>query len=189
MRSIWHLITSHRFIAMLSVAIIVGYSAGSAASIASALYTSNQALYLEEAFGNEEVSSLRVIGFSSDWYNCNGTNCQSQPKWVRVDWTITNGYSDFSGMWAKYQGCGAYSCGGDFNYVLRPVGPSPSSGYQYLTLDGTCTIGLGTPWFWQGGMCDMHSDCIHSHQAIYGPRTTWYWTPPSSGASNVQYWW
>lgn len=191
MRLSSHIFSHRHYIALLCVSFIIGYSMGMASPAAGLWFASPTRYNLMEESGGEKASSLKVTGSSSNWYNCNGSNCKSNPSSVKIDYSVVDGSSHFWGVWGKYAGGGAYSCSGDYGYLWVDAGPSGpgSTGSRTVYLSGSCPVGIGVPWFWQGGMCDSQTDCIHSHQAIYGPRITWYWAPTGSSAFNIQYWW
>lgn len=88
-----------------------------------------------------------------------------------------------------YPGAGPYYCPEGLRYSLVYAGPSNPSGSETLHFNLPCTIGLGVPWNWRGGMCDEAFWCNLVYGVTWGPHISWFWAAPGTSAYLFQYWW
>lgn len=174
-----------RRIVLGGIAPIAGYLL--ATSPVSGLYASGTG-NLSEASGGESVQVLTVTGSADNWTSCDGINCTSVARYVRVGWSI-NDTSTFYGIWANRADAGV-ACQGDDPYKQVNAG-AYSSGYDYLYMytNPYCTIGYGVYWDWRGGMCDTLNECYYDYAQGNGPHIAWLWIPPSGSATSFQYRW
>lgn len=177
-------------ISLIAVALAAGGALGSAFP-ATALWTSAYHSNLYNYSGSAYVSNMTVVNDIDDWYSCDSDNCWTVANYVRVDWSLT-GSNAFTGIFGSSYGYGDL-CSTMHNYKIVNAGPSNPTGSDYVYFppptDPTCLIGLGQYWDWAGGMCNNSGQCANYLQASLGPFISWDWVPPTSSATNFDYYW